>query len=736
MYVVENERLCPSIRSRTRTTEYLGVKTLQQQEYLTTWTMLIPEPSEFELPIASSCANDPSHQALIESLNKEIYRVRSLTRKKGEYGYDAKTGAFEEAHPFPTALDVIRMTFIPPYVKDKQVLGEDYHHQGFKPFTTLELKVWQMLAAVKDKERWYEKFEDEQIWANYVKDFKSWLEEESLDLGVGVDGNSDSGSNEGSEWGDDVSIDDKEDEQAEEGELYENDRDEDDEESKDDESMKDVDDTGPREESTDKGDDPLAQFKLVFSKELEKFLKDALRWDVEVGRKRPGGPYEEIIECVFKSDELVPEILRQRLLDGVRRFEDKAGVKNSEWYKELQKTRTANRQEYSCEDYNCNKPDCEGHYDFNDADLVLDLVHPSMYPIVYNETKYVPGGFELNDAIRNIGKGEPIPPPPGVAAWNCVEKRITSERFQWLPTEFVIDDDGTAHVDSYINNLHPEHHKELYKSIEEVFTKCIPLLSATLKGVINKQDIFVGEDYYPFRVVTRDEFHAVPTTFQHQDDESYDEWQVEEVKEGVISEEERLQDMEEHEYRIYSPPTVKPFQPKPDWQTVDIDLARFKRLQVIVKLANIELDPVNSAFNGGDWHVEGMTNEAIVATAIYYFSNDNVEGGTINFRQSIAAPSYDQSERRAIKHAYDKTEGDNNIQNLNFVNTREGRILTFPNLFQHAVGECDLKDDTRPGSRRILAFFLVDPFNPIPSSRDVPPQQRDWWIEELCKNDG
>jgi len=41
---------------------------------------------------------------------------------------------------------------------------------------------------------------------------------------------------------------------------------------------------------------------------------------------------------------------------------------------------------------------------------------------------------------------------------------------------------------------------------------------------------------------------------------------------------------------------------------------------VIVKLANIALTPERPDKNGGAWHVEGMGNEAIVATVIYYFS--------------------------------------------------------------------------------------------------------------------
>ena len=45
---------------------------------------------------------------------------------------------------------------------------------------------------------------------------------------------------------------------------------------------------------------------------------------------------------------------------------------------------------------------------------------------------------------------------------------------------------------------------------------------------------------------------------------------------------------------------------------------RGQTLQVIVKIANIQLTPENPNYEGGSWHVEGMKNEKIVATGIYY----------------------------------------------------------------------------------------------------------------------
>ena len=65
--------------------------------------------------------------------------------------------------------------------------------------------------------------------------------------------------------------------------------------------------------------------------------------------------------------------------------------------------------------------------------------------------------------------------------------------------------------------------------------------------------------------------------------------------------------------------------------------------------------------------------------------------------------------------------------------TIEGRCLAFPNLYQHRVSSFELADPTKPGHRKIIAFFLVDPNldEPIPSTTVVPPQQRIWIKQAL-----
>lgn len=72
--------------------------------------------------------------------------------------------------------------------------------------------------------------------------------------------------------------------------------------------------------------------------------------------------------------------------------------------------------------------------------------------------------------------------------------------------------------------------------------------------------------------------------------------------------------------------------------------------------------------------------------------------------------------------------GDSLSQVLGSVVTKQGRCIAFPNVYQHQVQPFELADKSKPGHRKIVALFLVDPGleNPRPSTSDIPPQQQDW----------
>jgi len=175
-----------------------------------------------------------------------------------------------------------------------------------------------------------------------------------------------------------------------------------------------------------------------------------------------------------------------------------------------------------------------------------------------------------------------------------------------------------------------------------------------------------------------------------------------------------------------------------------VDLQRdygHRGLQVIVKLANIELTPDKPEYEGGTWHVEGQLNEHICATALYYYDSENISSSRIAFRQQSSTDDttdigYAQDHHEWLSEVFGCEQYGPAVQEVGSVLCREGRLLSFPNTLQHRVQPFHLVDSTRKGHRKILALFLVDPGIRVISTANIPPQQKDWWSEEVLKNLG
>jgi len=165
---------------------------------------------------------------------------------------------------------------------------------------------------------------------------------------------------------------------------------------------------------------------------------------------------------------------------------------------------------------------------------------------------------------------------------------------------------------------------------------------------------------------------------------------------------------------------------------------RGRDLRVIVKLANIELTPQQPAYPGGTWHVEGEPQECIVATALVYYDSSNITPSALAFRRPFNAEGDYGSRVRAVDYEQDDVKGFEEIYGVKLgtlpreIRMSElagealavpGRCLAFPNAVQHRVAPFRLEDETMPGHRRLLAFFLVDPAVPIVSTQELAPQQ-------------
>ena len=94
---------------------------------------------------------------------------------------------------------------------------------------------------------------------------------------------------------------------------------------------------------------------------------------------------------------------------------------------------------------------------------------------------------------------------------------------------------------------------------------------------------------------------------------------------------------------------------------------------------------------------------------------------------------YEQDQHDFLPIVFGVRTEDPGIQLVGGVDTREGRLLTFPNILQHQVQPFALKDTSKPGRRKILALFLADPHIRVLSTAKVPPQQKEWWMERLSE---
>lgn len=127
-------------------------------------------------------------------------------------------------------------------------------------------------------------------------------------------------------------------------------------------------------------------------------------------------------------------------------------------------------------------------------------------------------------------------------------------------------------------------------------------------------------------------------------------------------------------------------------------------------------------------------NEHIVGTALYYLDSENVKPSYLQFRMQT---DYYQEDWNVGQDAFGWMErvygthlrGGDCLQRYGKIETKQGRLLAFPNVFHHRVSPVELDDKSKPGHRRFIALWLVDPRTRIISTGNVPPQQKSWWIE-------
>ncbi|KAJ1641912.1 hypothetical protein LPJ64_006185, partial [Coemansia asiatica] len=96
----------------------------------------------------------------------------------------------------------------------------------------------------------------------------------------------------------------------------------------------------------------------------------------------------------------------------------------------------------------------------------------------------------------------------------------------WLPTDIYVNDDGSVDFKSYINNIHPEEHADMYKAIAKILSKTIPLLEQALTDWEHPRDLRVPYNYY-YCLKFPEEFPSDPDNGEYYDYQfytNYEKW--------------------------------------------------------------------------------------------------------------------------------------------------------------------------------------------------------------------
>ncbi|CAM6129025.1 unnamed protein product [Calypogeia fissa] len=101
----------------------------------------------------------------------------------------------------------------------------------------------------------------------------------------------------------------------------------------------------------------------------------------------------------------------------------------------------------------------------NSNNQVQDLIHPSLFP-------YIDGVSPLIFDKSTL--------PPRSTQFRYWTRPYDDSKYQWLPSQFYVDESGSVEIRSYINNLERNPNEELYKAIELIFAIFLPMFEKLL----------------------------------------------------------------------------------------------------------------------------------------------------------------------------------------------------------------------------------------------------------------
>ncbi|OAJ40786.1 hypothetical protein BDEG_24487 [Batrachochytrium dendrobatidis JEL423] len=352
-----------------------------------------------------------------------------------------------------------------------------------------------------------------------------------------------------------------------------------------------------------------------------------------------------------------------------------------------------------------NVSDIEHGSNHNTGQMVHNLIDASMYSVVYGQTMIVPLDIRLKyttmvpcDILLSTRLVSNVPIIDG-------NPKFISRKFQCLPSEFRVEQDGSVTINSYINNLNPIWHRDMYKCIAKIFKCFVPMFESlfrTMDPMFKYIDIHNGTKGYESSSQSESES-------DHDDMESDTE---------VIR-------------PVYVPTLPEHFESK--YESAKPVSLRGRNLQVIVKLTNIQLTPSKPKYDKGNWHNEGPINESIIATGLYYYDVENITTPKLDFRAAVDQFEREMESDMYWKDVYGINRKSRRNQYIGSLEVPNGRCVVYPNRYQHKEQSFELADPTQPGHCKILTFFVVNPACRIVSTAHVAPQQPQWYNSSLDK---
>ncbi|KAF6834523.1 DUF1665 domain containing protein [Colletotrichum musicola] len=375
------------------------------------------------------------------------------------------------------------------------------------------------------------------------------------------------------------------------------------------------------------------------------------------------------------------------------------------------------------------KPEWVGKAESEFQRSVANLIDPDLYALINGRSRVLlDKEIGLNNCLGHIAEG--ITVPEVLVVDDMFRKASHVPVLPWSPysqllsCEVRFPDGQNAKIVSYVNNIHPQDHADVYPLLEKIITKAMPLWNlvyCTIYRDTMRCDVRILCDEF-CRVFPGqpDDLLNMKTDMMNaliEDDEfsDEDEWIDEEEWRRRKKLQEKLQKgqierrLEEHKVvKKPEPGTGKDRYRDEDSKLPTAEavadyttmLGGAERIQVIVKLMAMYLTPEHPVCElPNDTVLDGAWNDHIAATAVYFFDDENVTDAKMSFQSQVDDDFTD------CFTCVDADPGD----------------MGLDELFGH---------------RKVLTLHLVDPRVRVLSTANVPPQRTDWWAREFSTSGG